>query len=208
MKVISHPFCACRCRSCATDQLYLPWRAARAAGSAVPSSAQQLCLCFLGSRVALFRIGCLVQLQQSLRSLVLLLRMRRLRSQRLQCSVWPPARSKTVPSSAQRHCLCFLGARVALFRIGWLVQLQLQSLRSLVLLLRMRRLRLQRLQCSVWPPVRSKTVPSSAQRHCLCFLGARVALFRIGWLVQLQLQSLRSIVVLCACSSGSGLLRL
>merc|ERR1712070_761294 len=96
-----------RYRSCAADQLYL-WRAARAAGSAVPSSAQQLCLCFLGSRVALFRIGCLVQLQQSLRSLVLLLRMRRLRSQRLQCSIWPPARSKTVPSSAQRHCLCFL----------------------------------------------------------------------------------------------------
>merc|ERR1712070_232112 len=77
MKVISHPFCARRCsRSCAADQLYLPWRAARAAGSAVPSSAQQLCLCFLGSRVALFRIGCLVQLQQSLRSSVLLLRMR------------------------------------------------------------------------------------------------------------------------------------
>merc|ERR1712070_854041 len=64
-----------RYRSCAADQLYL-WRAARAAGSAVPSSAQQLCLCFLGSRVALFRIGCLVQLQQSLRSSVLLLRMR------------------------------------------------------------------------------------------------------------------------------------
>ena len=162
MNAISHPFCARRCRSCAADQLYL-WRAARAAGSAVPSSAQQLCLCFLGSTVALFRIGCLVQLQQSLRSLVLLLRMRRLRSQRLQCSVWPPARSKTVPSSAQRHCLCFLGARVALFRIGWLVQLQ-QSMHSLVLLLRIRRLRSQRLLCSVWPPARSKTVPSSAQQ--------------------------------------------
>ena len=134
MKVISHPFCTRQCRSCAADQLYLPWRAARAAGSAVPSSAQQLCLCFLGSRVALFRIGCLVQLQQSLRSLVLLLRMRRLRSQRLQGSVWPLAHSKTVPSSAQRHCFCFLGARVALFRIGWLVQLQLQSLRSIVVL--------------------------------------------------------------------------
>ena len=141
MKVISHPFCARRCRSCAADQLYLPWRAARAAGSAVPSSAQQLCLCFLGSRVALFRIGCLVQLQQSLRSLVLLLRMRRLRSQRLQCSVWPPARSNTVPSSAQCHCLCFLGARVALFRNGWLVQLQLQSLRSLVVTMPHHRLR-------------------------------------------------------------------
>merc|ERR1712070_32111 len=133
MKVISHPFGARRCRSCAGLPPSQAWQAARA-GSAAPSSAQQLSLCFLGARVALFRIGCLVQLQQSLRSLVLLLRLRRLRSQRLQCSVLPPARGKTVPSSAQRHCLCFLGARVALFRNGWLVQLQLQSLRSLVVL--------------------------------------------------------------------------
>ena len=106
-----------------------------------------------------------------------------------------------MPSSAQQHCLCFLGARVGLFRMGCLVQLQ-QSLRSLVLLLRMGRLRPQRLQCSVLQPARGnagKIVPSSAQRHCLCFQGAREALFRIGWLVQLQLQSLRTLVVFCVC---------
>merc|ERR1712070_469800 len=65
-------------------------------------------------------------------------------------------------------------------------------------------------QLYLWRAARAagSAVPSSAQRHCLCFLGARVALFRIGWLVQLQLQSLRSLVVLCACSSGFGLIRL